>query len=701
MRFRLPPLRDVPTVWSALRWLLAHRGGPTADRDILVKARLCGLLTADGSTNWKVNGPLATRLAESALSRLPRDPEQLGKILHGLGEMNARTTAGFVPSLVKHLGSRRPKISFFKVLSAAAECEAKVVGKPSLDAVDLAQWVSGAPFDWSTFDRAVRRIGHPDIRISPGRYGLSFVARIVATIEPRAIDRWVAGHRNRQRVATIATVFLPSMYDAEMFGRALLFLRSGIPSLKCLAAAHHVCPLFSESSIENFQDCRRHLVANGINPGDATWMMAYRLKNAIHARYWAEHQLEEAGLRLRYLKGNPDAAMGGRHNFDAEVRMLQNQIDNASQRLGTLASDIESMLGDLAAGWPADGLSDDQMKSLEQNFVSTPEIRHRLAEKLPPEANRAWLLKQNIDQIREFIGLEKDPAHILDTFNAEDKQFEVIALWAARSLILLYEQDSRGIGKRTSDLVAGITAAFEALAAEPYAAARKPERWQSAQGRAASAYIFALLVVALMPEQRRAEVKILHELALDHVFKLLCVTSPDIRSSQLLFKLIARAVLQMDDLADGDASRRQWAEATAMPPFARSFALWSSPALARKDRKLAFDLMQRVAEPPLSRGARDLRLSQMLTLLDLAIARCATADPTLADEVIAAWSENYRDWRPVSDRWSNIAQTLVAAIDREGPERDTVLAEPAFANTHCVRLIASQDAANRQSRVPE
>jgi len=695
-------LRDIPTVWSALRWLLAHRGGLTTDRDLLVKARLCGLLIADRSANWKVNGPLAARLAKSALGRLPRDPEQLGRVLHGLGEMNARTTAAFLPSLVKHLGSRQPRISFFKVLSAAAECEAKVIGKPSLDAVDLTQWISGAPLNWSTFDRAVHRIDHSYIGINPGRYGLAFVARIIATIEPRAIDRWIAGHRNRQRVATIATALLPSTFDADLLGRAKLFLKSGIPSLKCLAAAHHVCPVFQKSSFDNFRDCRKHLVTNGIDPGDATWMMAYRIKNAIHARYWAEHQLEQAGLRLRYLEANPDAAAGGRRNFDAEIRMLQNQSKNASERIGKLASDLEAMLGDLAADWPADGLSGDQMQWLEYNFVSTPEIRHRLAEKLPSGVNQAWLLKQNIDQIREFIGLERDPARILDVhFNAEDKRFEIIAPWAAQSLVLLYAHDGRGIGKRTSDLVAGITNAFEALAAEPYAAARKPERWQSAQGRAASAYIFALLVVALMPAQRRADVKILHELALDHVFKLLCVTSPDVRSSQLLFKLITRSVLQMDYLADSDARRRQWAETAAMPPFARAFALWSSPALVGKDKKLALELMRRVAEPPLSRGARDLRLSQMLTLLDLAIARCTGANPALVQDIVTAWSENYRDWVPVSDQWANTAQTLVAAIDRNGPERRAILAEPAFANTHCHRLVASPDPANRQSEVSE
>ena len=415
MPFSLPRLHEISTVWPALRWLLGHRGGSKTDRRLLVKARLCGLLIADGNVNWKVNGPLATRLAKLALKRLPREPVELGRILHGVGEMNARTTAGLAALLIKHLSARRPRISFFKVLAAAADCEAKPVKNPPMNAIDLAQWVSGAPLNWSTFDRAVHRIGHPDIGISPDCYGLSFATKIVAAIEPRAIDRWIRAHRNRLRVATITSAMPPSMYDADILGRATLLLKSGFPALRCLAAAFYVCPIFPQPFLENFRDCRKSLVANGIDPCDATWMMAYRIKGAIHGRYWAEHQLEQAQARLRYLEGNPEAAIGGRRNFDGELRMLRNQIDNASARLSKLASDLEQMLSDLAADWPAGGLFDDQMQSLEYNFVSTPEIRHRLAEKLPQGPNRTSLLKRDIEQLADFIGLRKCRASLMST----------------------------------------------------------------------------------------------------------------------------------------------------------------------------------------------------------------------------------------------------------------------------------------------
>ena len=634
---------------------------------------------------------------------MPRDPVELGHLLHGLGEINARTSAEFAAPLIQHLRTQRGRSSFLKVLEAAAECEAKPLPKPSLTAIDLAQWVSGAPLAWTTFDRAVHRIGHPDIGISPGRYGLGFVAKIIAALDPRALDIWIKRHPNRQRVATIASAALPSAFDPDIIDRATLLLGSRIPALKCLAAALYVCPIFPEPSLDDFPDCRRALVANGIDPGDATWMMAYRIKNAIHARYRTKHQLESAQARLRYLESNPEAAIGGRRNFDAEVRMLRNEVDRASGKLSKLAVDLEAMLADLAADWPADGLSDDQMRSLEYNFVSTPEIRHRLVEKLPPGSIRTALLKRDIEQLSEYIGLSKNPTSILNAyFNPDDNRFDIIAPWAAKSLIVLYADDHRGVGKRTSDLVSGMTNAFEALAAEPFVAARKPVQWQSAFGRAASAYIFALLVVAAAQEDRRSEVRELNRLALDHVFQLLCAEHPDVHSSQLLFKLTTRAVLQMSYSADGDARRRRWAKTKELPPFARALALWSSPALAEQESALAIELFRRNAEPPLSRSARDLQMSHMLTLLDLAIAACVgAAKPALVRDLVALWADLYQDWLPIVDRWINAAAMMSAALEREGAERTALLAEPTLTHSHCRLLIERQRAASGQSESAE
>jgi hypothetical protein len=554
-----------------------------------------------------------------------------------------------------------------------------------LSAIDFAQWVSGAPLAWHTFDRAVHRIGHPDFSIGAGRYGLRFAAQIIAVIDPRAIDAWIARHPNRLRVAIIGSAVLPTMFDSDMLARAALLLKSRIPAIKCLAAALHVCPIFPVPSLAGFRDCRRALVENGIDPGDAAWMMAYRIKKGVHARYWARHQLEGNQARVRSLEANPDTAMGGRHNFDAEMRSLREQIERSTQRLSELAPELEGMLSDLAADWPPDGLSDSQMESLDHSFVNinTPETRHRLAEKLPHRGNRDWLLKRNIEQLCVHIGLSREPAAILDAhFNADNPQLEIVIPWAAQSLILLHADDRRGVGKRTSDLVAGMSVAFESLAAEPFAAARAPMRWQSALARAACAYLFALMVVACTPDFRRSEVEVLNRMAIEHVLILLCARSQDAGSSQLLFKLTTRTVLQMSYCTDGDKLRRRWADAEELPAFARALALWSSPVLIEENEALAATLFRRTAELPLSRGVRGVQVSRMLTLLDLAVSTCAEAGRSdLIRDLIGLWTEVYKNWQPFFPQWANAAETIAAAVEREGPERRIFLAEPSFAQS--------------------
>ena len=602
--------------------------------------------------------------------------------------------------LTRHLARRRARLSFLKVLEAAAAFNSKRSTKSQLSEIDFAQWISGASLTWQTFDRAVQRIGHPDFSIGAGRYGLRFAARIIATIDPRVLDAWIARHPNSLvRVATIGSAAVPTMFDSDMLTRAALLLRSRIAAVKCLAAAQHVCPIFPVPSLASFRDCRRALVNGGIDPEDAVWMMAYRIKTAIHGRYWAEHQLEGNQARLRSLEANPDAAMGGRRNFDAEMHSLRVQIQRSTQRLSELGPELEGMLRDLAADWPADGLSDAQMESLDWNFVATPEIRQRLAAKLSHRSNRDWLLKRNIGQLCALIGLARKPAAIFDVyFNADDPQLDRVIPYAAQSLILLYADDRRGVGKRTSDLVLGISEAFELLAAQPFAAARSPIRFQSALARAATAYLFTLMVVACTPEADRAKVEKLNRLTIDHVLILLCAGNPDPRSLQLLFKLTARTVLQMSYDNDGDNLRRQWAVGQELPTFARALALWSSPALVEENKALAATLFRRTAEPPLSRGARGLQVSRMLTLLDLAVSTCIEAGrENLVHDLSELWAEVYKDWQPFFPQWANVAETMAAAVERDGSERTTFLADPSFAQTYCRRLIEARARANAQS----
>ena len=281
----------------------------------------------------------------------------------------------------------------------------------------------------------------------------------------------------------------------------------------------------------------------GIEPADAIWMLGLRIKNAIHGRYGLEDGIKNEGARLRYVAQNPDSAPGGPRNADAEVRRLTARREDALKRYSELLPALEQMLCDLASDWPHEGLSDQQMLSLDNIFVNTPEIRLRLAQKIGHLENRNWLLKRNLGRLQGFLGLVATPTEVrTGYFNLDERQFAIIVPSAASSLTDLYAEDRRGVGKRTSDLVAGIAKAAESLVQQPFIAARQPEAWQSIITRAAAADIFALMVVESVPEERRAEVDELNKLALDHARIVLSAKNPAHQSVPTLDRLAARAI---------------------------------------------------------------------------------------------------------------------------------------------------------------
>lgn len=685
--FSLPTLQELSSVHAALRWLLDVPAKIT-DRNVFVRARLSGLIVCEARGHWRADGIKATRLVKVALKRLPRNPVQLGTILHGLGEIDARSHAGFTEALIDYLRRRRPRCLLIQALNAAVECEGRTLPPVRLETLSFAQWILRAQLDWNTFYDAVRHIKHPYEHPARGDYGLRFAAQVILAVDPATIDSWIVGHPTHPGLATIGDAALWLAFPGRNSIHVSRLLKSRIVAIKCLAAASLVCPQGQLSSSLNFCDCWTALIEGGIDPGDATWMIGFRIKETIHQRYRLEHRREQCDTRLLHLERNPDAAIGGCHNADAELRALRNQCDDASGHYLRLLLDLEAMLSDMAASWPPEGLANDQMAALDNVFVDTPEIRHRLAEKLPHPANRDWLLKRNIAQLVEFIGLENPVEAFKYYFHPDNKRFVAIAPWAAQSLVLLYSGDRRGIGKRTSDLVSELAEASKALLAQPFIAARQPVTWQSAVTRAACADLFVLMVVDSMLKTRRGEVARLNELAIEHAFTILCGPLPEQNSLRVFDQLASRAVYQMTLCQTSEDLRRQWGRAEDLPDFPRALALWSSPILVEQHKELASALFRRVGQLPLSNKYRNQQFSRILSVLDCAIASCAIGGRRdLISRITDLWDESYKDWQAITDRWAHAATMLVAAVEKDGAERAAMLAEISFAQSYCRQLI--------------
>ncbi len=417
--------------------------------------------------------------------------------------------------------------------------------------------------------------------------------------------------------------------------------------------------------------------------------MGHRLKEAIHQRYRLENAREQTDARLRQLELDPDMAHGGRRHASHEIESLHTRREQGAKAYAKNLTELEQMLSDLARDWPQTGLTQHQMTALENVFVNTPEFRYRLAEKIGHQENCAWLLRRNIENMKDWLGAgDGMPEALGKYFIPNDQQFVAMAPWAAKSLIALYADDKRGIGKRTSDIAFGISQAVVNLCTQPFAAARQPVAWQSAIPRSAYTTLFALTVVAGALHAYRDRVMVLNSLAIEHAFLLLRLDNPGPHASLILDKLASAAVIHMKYLPSPDDARREWAAAVAMPAFPRALALWSSANLIDGDATLACSLFRRAGELPLSRYARDRQLSRMLSLLDLAVATGTECKrPDLVGRVIDLWDEIYPKWRPLSDRWNDAARMLVAAVAGDGQERAAFVSDPAFARSHCRQMI--------------
>lgn len=258
----------------------------------------------------------------------------------------------------------------------------------------------------------------------------------------------------------------------------------------------------------------------------------------------------------------------------------------------------------------------------------------------------------------------------------------------AQSVVLLYSQDRRGIGKRTSDLVKPLADAAIALLDQPFIASRQPTAWQSVVTRSACATAFALMVVASAPADRRNELLVLNGYSIAHAFVLLRGPVPEQHPPRVFHELTTRAVHQMAFQEQPDDLRRSWALAEFLPDYPRALALWSSPVLVEAHTVLAFDLLRRVGRLPLSRSRLNEQFLRLLTVLDTAVAACAAASKTdLLSSLVARWDEIYAECRTVTDRFANAAKMLAAAVNADGPERASLLADANWSQSACRQWI--------------
>ncbi|MGY3427441.1 hypothetical protein ACVWZW_007945 [Bradyrhizobium sp. F1.13.4] len=457
-------------------------------------------------------------------------------------------------------------------------------------------------------------------------------------------------------------------------------LRTGNVLFTAMAAAFLSLPPNENSPGRPYQTVYRTLVEAGIEPGNAIWLSGFRLKELVHEGYRVRGRLDEQTPRLDLLRAYPEHAIGGGQYLAQEIESITRELRVLKEREAKCATELEHVLSEMAQCWPQPGLDVAQMDALDSAFVDTPEIRYRLAEKLPSSTNRASLLNRNVDQISTEIGFKADADSIFDHYFSVDRaHFLAIVPWCAKSLIALYTPDAKGPGHRTGQLIARLAVPALKLLGEPFIAARQTSRWESAAARSIAADLFALAVVAEMPNDRRAEVDRLRQLSTDHALRVLRLVGNQLTGRHLTDDLaqIAIAYVSEDRLIE-------WVTADDLPAPMRAFALWTNPRVAVTNLVLARTLFLQTAKLPMQRRAESQHFNQLLSLLDGAMTAAVRAGhPALMDELEQLWKLAAPDWAPrFNNRWVDAAGMIARALKSDGLDRDFILSDRSFANSH-------------------
>ena len=137
-------------------------------------------------------------------------------------------------------------------------------------------------------------------------------------------------------------------------------------------------------------------------------------------------------------------------------------------------------------------------------------------------------------------------------------------------------------------------------------------------------------------------------------------------------------------LSDDKAS--EWAFDDKLPATARVFAIWGAPAVVTKYPSLAFQLLCRLAQKPLSAHANDRQVNLLVTLVDWATPRAAQSESSDYLPVLQrAWAACCDIWPEVlRDELAELPRWLWDALHEEGEARQRLLADHRFAASQCV-----------------
>lgn len=544
-----------------------------------------------------------------------------------------------------------------------------------------------------TMSHARSILHHPPLS-SVGLYGLSAAIDLTLRRRPQVIGQWISKGQpaeiNQTLLSHIARRLTFVHPEGPIHTQAL---RSRVPLLQAMAAESFVEEHPRHEPAKSIPELMELLQSAGL-AGDAVFALAFVGAHAtINWRCRARDAVIRATRQLEHIRRS-SANIAERADYASErLEQLRNDLPTLrrEQEAAELAAD--DLVTAMARLWPQNGLQEETVGILRSALGSDmPELATRVAQQITHTKAREELLQLVIENMSAYLGLSTPTAGFDSRFNPEFLDFPSLCHWTAKAYGLLYQNQSRGVGHHAAIALAPLAKASAKILDAPYAACRWPERYESALTRRACSVWFALCVAYGDSLEERKSRSRLMQIALEQAVMVLRRDRVDVDTKGWSFNLayLAVRVAPRDSAQD---PRTAWSQDLTLPAYARAFAIWSSLSLIQSSPADARSLFVETG----LRGStsldptRDFKL--MLLLLDLAAANCIGGNATDVEQIILqAWPQAFNSWRKTIDCYfEHIHLKLLEAVSTDGPARQQLLADPAWAGSACLEAIREAD----------
>lgn len=666
-------------------------------------------------------------------------------ILYGLGELCARCSAPPEPSALKIAKLSHPSaISLLKHAAQLAQLHIPATPVVEISARDALAETALRPHHIGFARDALMRP-----RLSRyGLWGLRFVMDICLRYRPRSFGHWIQA-RQYPVFGDVALSLVAQRLTFATAGGDMRtqVLQTSVPVLQAMVAASLVNDHPWSPPACSFEGACCLLERAGVQASRAFVLALASAKTAVQARAHArdrEMQAEHAvRLALALKAENSELPASGlaeevRAKMAAsilELRSARSHCDEAEQQVDVLMREMArrwphqangqelsnlpigrsiagSVEGKDFAGGDLLGRGKASESPAEQDFLrflraafpfNFSEVATSVASYLMPGRAGQWLLEEVMEELSQLLALRHPQDAFEAHFDPRQQDFATLCEWVSRAYWLYYQQDAKGPGYRISLALSALIKASDAALDAPYAAYRWMQRYQTALKRRLCAVFFALIAAQEHNKTQARAGAALMNIALQQAQNALRFDRNDVDAGGWSWQL---AMLSVKLMAYGKAPdfRPEWCRDAAMPMLVKCICIWSDPQSVEMDTDHAEQIF--LASTRQSGWTFDPQqfIQRAVAMLDHAVASCAASGVRLGahqdhdlgqhtgqsavQSIRSVWPRVFVTWAgAVDERFANLPDELLEAVQRPGRARRKLLADKGWAESACVFAI--------------